>query len=59
MRKVLEALVRRAEEVARRSPEDPEHVPELGPQEYLAVDAWNDEDEGARLDRMASNSGSI
>ena len=53
----IEAVVRRAEEVARRSPEDPEHVPELGPQEYVAVDAWSDETEEQRLERMAAGAG--
>lgn len=30
----LRAVVQRAESLARLAPEDPEHVPELGPQEY-------------------------
>lgn len=36
----IEAAVRRAEEVARVSPPDPEFLPSLGPQEYLPVEAW-------------------
>ena len=34
----LRRVVATAEELARVAPEDPEHVPELGPQEYLAID---------------------
>jgi len=36
----LERLVARAEELARVAPEDPEHVQELGPQDYLAIDPF-------------------
>lgn len=36
----LRSLVRRAEEAARFAPEDPEYVPELGPQEYLDIDPF-------------------
>jgi len=36
----LERLVARAEELARVAPEDPEHVPELGPQDYLDIDPY-------------------
>jgi len=36
----VEAAVRRAEEVARVSPPDPEFLPSLGPQEYVPVQAW-------------------
>lgn len=38
----LERVVRRAEELAQLAPEDPEFMPNLGPQEYLKVDAWAD-----------------
>lgn len=37
----LELAVRRSEEIARVAPEDPEHVPGPGPQDYLDVDAWS------------------
>ncbi|GAB3883045.1 TldD/PmbA family protein [Spirosoma agri] len=36
----LEKTVRRAEEVARLAPENPEYVPMLGPQTYLAVEPY-------------------
>lgn len=35
-------VVRRAEETARLAPEDPEHMPALGPQTYAAVDAFDE-----------------
>ena len=35
----LESAVRRAEETAALAPVDPEHMPPLGPQKYLEVDA--------------------
>jgi len=36
----LEELARRAEEIAREAPPDPETLPTLGPQEYVAVEAF-------------------
>lgn len=36
----LEATVRRAEEIARVSPPDPEFLPSWGAQEYMPVEAW-------------------
>ncbi len=36
----LRALVQRAESLARLAPEDPEMLPELGPQEYLDIPAY-------------------
>jgi predicted Zn-dependent protease len=36
----IERAVRTAEELAHAAPEDPEHMPELPPQEYLEVDRW-------------------
>jgi len=45
----LEALVRRSEELARRSPEDPEFVPALGPQEYAPTPRPDEEPEPATL----------
>ena len=36
----LRRLVAQAEEMARVAPEDPEHVPELGPQDYLPIDPY-------------------
>jgi predicted Zn-dependent protease len=38
----IAAVVRRSEELARLAPEDPEHMPVLGPQSYPAVDAFDD-----------------
>lgn len=38
----LQACVRRAEELARLAPEDPEYLPPLGPQTYRATPAWSD-----------------
>ncbi len=51
----LEACVRRAEELAKLSPEDPEFMPPLPQQEYTAVDGWKEPSppevmaEGARI----------
>lgn len=39
----LEAAVRRAEELAHLAPENPEFMPPLGPQEYLKIDAYDEE----------------
>ncbi len=36
----LKRLVATAEEMARVAPEDPEYVPELGPQQYLPIRPW-------------------
>ena len=36
----LEEAVGNSEEAARLSPEDPEYLPELGPQEYVSVDGY-------------------
>ena len=36
----LEKTVRRAEEIARLAPENPEYVPMLGPQTYLKTDTF-------------------
>ncbi len=38
----IAACVRRAEELARLAPEDPEYMPPLGPQTYKATPAWSD-----------------
>jgi len=38
----LERCVRQAEEIARLAPEDPEHMPLLGPQSYREVDAFDE-----------------
>jgi len=43
----LRRVVAAAEQLARIAPEDPEHVPELGPQQYLPVDPWADRTAGA------------
>jgi predicted Zn-dependent protease len=47
----LRAVVERAEALARLAPEDPELVPELGPQEYAQSRAWSDAT--ARVDAAA------
>jgi len=49
----LRRLVAKAEALARVAPEDPEHVGELGPQEYLAVDPWADSTAAATPQRRA------
>ena len=36
----LRRAVREAESLAKLAPEDPESMPELGPQQYVPVDAW-------------------
>ncbi len=36
----LEKVVRRSEELARLAPENPEHMPNLGPHKYGQVNAW-------------------
>lgn len=38
----LKAVVERAEALAKLAPEDPEHMPELGPQQYVTTPAWNE-----------------
>ena len=38
----LEEAVAQSEALARLAPEDPEHLPELGPQEYQTIPAWYD-----------------
>jgi len=38
----LKAVVERSEALAKLAPEDPEHLPELGPQTYLAPPTWNE-----------------
>jgi predicted Zn-dependent protease len=38
----LERVVRRSEELARLAPEDPEFMEPIGPQEYVATNAWVD-----------------
>ncbi len=38
----LERAVAQAEALARLSPEDPEQLPELGPQRYIEIPAWYD-----------------
>jgi predicted Zn-dependent protease len=46
-------VVKRAEETARLAPDDPEHMPVLGPQTYAAVDAYVEEPPAAVLSGMA------
>lgn len=36
----LDDLVARSEQIARRAPEDPEHMPVLEPQTYASADGW-------------------
>ncbi len=38
----LRRVVETAERIAKLQPDDPELMPELGPQSYLPVDAWDD-----------------
>ena len=38
----LKAVVQRAEELAKLAPEDPEHMPELGAQEFGSTPAWDE-----------------
>ncbi len=38
----LRSVVQRAEALARLSPEDPEHMPELGPQQYGESRSWSE-----------------
>jgi predicted Zn-dependent protease len=38
----LRAVVQRAEALAKLAPEDPEHMPELGAQQYAASKGWSD-----------------
>ena len=40
-RTAIATAVGRSEQIARRSPEDPEHMPVLGPQELAEIDAWS------------------
>ena len=49
----LERVVATAEELARVAPEDPEYVPELGPQTYLPLDPWADSTAEATPDLRA------
>jgi predicted Zn-dependent protease len=49
----LLAAVRRSEELARLSPEDPEHMPPLGPQEYVESVAWFDATAGITAEQRA------
>ena len=39
----LKTVVERSEQLARLAPEDPEHLPELGPQRYASVNALDQE----------------
>ncbi|KPK01033.1 MAG: hypothetical protein AMS20_14360 [Gemmatimonas sp. SG8_28] len=49
----IDAAVRKAESLARLSPEDPEQMPLLGPQQYLAPGAFFDGTEGLGPERRA------
>ena len=55
----IEAAVRKAEEIARLSPENPEFQPPLGPQEYLKSRAFFESTAGARPDKLASLCGPV
>ena len=46
----LRGVVRRAEEIARLAPPDPEFLPSLGSQEYPPSEAWDAD--AARLDEV-------
>ncbi|WP_088347199.1 MULTISPECIES: metallopeptidase TldD-related protein [Rhodomicrobium] len=49
----LEEAQRRSEEIARRTPADPEHMPPLGPQSYAEGIAFDAATAGARAGRLA------
>ncbi len=49
----LRRVVETAESLARVAPEDPEYVPELGPQDYLAIDPWCESTAAATPERRA------
>jgi len=49
----LRKVVAAAEQLARIAPEDPEHVGELGPQQYLPADPWADRTAEATPDLRA------
>lgn len=51
--KDLEQAVRRSEEMARISPENPEYLPELGAQQYTSVNAYYDATGGMSPDARA------
>ena len=53
----LERVVATAEELAHVAPEDPEYVPELGPQDYLPLDPWADSTAGATAEVRARAAG--
>jgi predicted Zn-dependent protease len=56
----LEKVVRRSEDLARLAPENPEHMPNLGPAEYDKVNAWYDSTAGITPeDRAAAADASI
>jgi predicted Zn-dependent protease len=38
----LEKVVRRSEELAQLAPDNPEHMPLLGPQEYVSTQTWSE-----------------
>lgn len=53
-RESLRDAVRRAEEMARLAPEDPESMPLLGPQEYEPSAGWHDSTAALDADRRAA-----
>ena len=56
----LEKVVRRSEELAKLAPENPEHMPNLGPAKYSKVNAWYDSTaEVTPEDRAAAAEASI
>jgi predicted Zn-dependent protease len=50
----LQTAVARAEELAKLSPEDPEKMPVLGPQNYIAVDAFSSITEREAKERISA-----
>jgi predicted Zn-dependent protease len=50
----IEAAVRKAEEIARLAPENPEFQPPLGPQEYLKSRAFFESTANARPEKLAA-----
>ncbi|MBI3932796.1 MAG: TldD/PmbA family protein [Acidobacteria bacterium] len=53
----LERCARQAEEIARFAPEDPEHVPALGPQAYAAIAAHDEATASLAPERRAELAG--
>lgn len=55
----LRAAVEMSERLARLAPEDPEHMPELGPQEYVQGKAWSEATAALAPDSRAAAAAAI